>query len=63
MKIDDFNARVRETILIADGAGTAACERGFALARRMLDWAHAELAGAYLIPPFKRDEEITEIFA
>jgi hypothetical protein len=29
----------------------------------MLDWAKTELAGAYLIPPFKRYEEILEIFA
>jgi len=43
-------------------AGTAARERGFALARHMLDWARSELAGAYLIPPFKRYEEIVEIF-
>jgi homocysteine S-methyltransferase len=44
-------------------AGTAARERGFALARRMLDWARTEVAGAYLIPPFKRYEEILEMFA
>ncbi|NDQ57719.1 MAG: bifunctional homocysteine S-methyltransferase/methylenetetrahydrofolate reductase [Acidipila sp.] len=45
-----------------DAAGTAARERGFAIARRVLDWARTELAGAYLIPPFKRYEEILEIF-
>jgi methionine synthase I (cobalamin-dependent)/5,10-methylenetetrahydrofolate reductase len=43
-------------------AGTAAREHGFALARRMLDWARTEVAGAYLIPPFKRYEEIVEMF-
>jgi homocysteine S-methyltransferase len=44
-------------------AGVAARDRGFALARTMLAWARTELAGAYLIPPFKRYEEILEIFA
>jgi len=44
-----------------DAAGAAAREHGFALARRMLDWARGELAGAYLIPPFKRYEEVLEI--
>ncbi|HMD30993.1 MAG TPA: methylenetetrahydrofolate reductase, partial [Candidatus Acidoferrales bacterium] len=43
-------------------AGTAARERGFAVARRMLDWARTTLAGVYLIAPFKRYEEILEIF-
>ncbi len=45
-----------------ESAGTAARDRGFALARRMLAWARTELAGAYLIPPFKRYEEILELF-
>lgn len=45
-----------------EAAGTAARDKGFALARVMLDWARTELAGAYLIPPFKRYEEILEIF-
>jgi len=45
-----------------EAAGTAARDRGFALARRMLAWARSELAGAYLIPPFKRYEEILELF-
>jgi hypothetical protein len=27
----------------------------------MLQWARTELAGAYLIPPFKRYEEILDI--
>lgn len=43
-------------------AGAAARDRGFALARTMLEWARSEVAGAYLIPPFKRYEEIVEIF-
>jgi methionine synthase / methylenetetrahydrofolate reductase(NADPH) len=42
-------------------AGAAARDRGFAVAREMLAWARTELAGAYLIPPFKRYEEILEI--
>jgi len=45
-----------------EAAGTAAREKGFALARVMLAWARTELAGAYLIPPFKRYEEILELF-
>ena len=45
-----------------EAAGTAARDKGFALARRMLAWARTELAGAYLIPPFKRYEEILELF-
>jgi homocysteine S-methyltransferase len=43
-------------------AGASARDRGFAVAREMLQWARTELAGAYLIPPFKRYEEILEIF-
>lgn len=46
-----------------EAAGTGARERGFALARTMLEWARSEIAGAYLIPPFKRYEEIVEVFA
>jgi methionine synthase / methylenetetrahydrofolate reductase (NADH) len=45
-----------------EAAGTRARDCGFALARRMLAWARTEFAGAYLIPPFKRYEEILEIF-
>lgn len=55
-------------IVIPDGvlkeleaAGTNARERGFELARRMLEWARTELAGAYLIPPFKRYEEVLDV--
>jgi methionine synthase / methylenetetrahydrofolate reductase(NADPH) len=43
------------------GAGVSARERGFQVAREMLAWARTEMAGAYLIPPFKRYEEILEI--
>jgi len=43
-------------------AGAAARDHGFALARRMLAWARSEVAGAYLIPPFKRYEEVLELF-
>jgi homocysteine S-methyltransferase len=44
-----------------EAAGTSARERGFQVARDMLAWARTELAGAYLIPPFKRYEEILEV--
>jgi methionine synthase I (cobalamin-dependent)/5,10-methylenetetrahydrofolate reductase len=44
-----------------EAAGASARELGFALARKMLDWARSEVAGAYLIPPFKRYEEILEV--
>jgi homocysteine S-methyltransferase len=44
-----------------EAAGVAARDRGFEVAREMLAWARTELAGAYLIPPFKRYEEILEI--
>ena len=42
-------------------AGASARDRGFEVAREMLIWARSEMAGAYLIPPFKRYEEIVEI--
>jgi len=42
-------------------AGANARERGFDVARQMLAWSRTELAGAYLIPPFKRYEEILDI--
>jgi len=49
-----------------EGAGEAARDKGFALARKMLDWARTAresgVAGVYLIPPFKRYEEILELF-
>jgi homocysteine S-methyltransferase len=44
-----------------EAAGAAARDRGFGVAREMLAWARTELAGAYLIPPFKRYEEILDI--
>ena len=44
-----------------EAAGTAARDHGFAVAKEMLAWARSELAGAYLIPPFKRTEEILDI--
>ena len=46
-----------------ESAGASAREHGFALAKKMLVWARTELAGAYLIAPFKRYEEILEIFS
>ena len=54
------------TLREMEKAGDAARDRGFVLARRMLDWARTArsygIAGAYLIPPFKRYEEILELF-
>ncbi len=47
--------------LEAAGASARAC--GFELARHMLAWARTEVAGVYLIPPFKRYEEILEVLA
>jgi hypothetical protein len=44
-----------------EAAGAAARDHGFELARQMLAWSRRELAGAYLIPPFKRYEEILDI--
>ncbi len=51
----------QSVLLDLQSAGVHARERGFAVARRMLDWARTEVAGAYLIPPFKRYEEILEL--
>jgi methionine synthase / methylenetetrahydrofolate reductase(NADPH) len=54
------------TLREMEKAGEAARERGFILARRMLDWARTarseSIAGAYLIAPFKRYEEILQLF-
>jgi methionine synthase / methylenetetrahydrofolate reductase(NADPH) len=44
-----------------EAAGAHARERGFECAREMLAWSRTEMAGAYLIPPFKRYEEVLEI--
>ena len=44
-----------------EAAGAGARDFGFDVARKMLEWARSEMAGAYLIPPFKRYEEILEI--
>jgi hypothetical protein len=44
-----------------EAAGASARDRGFAVAREMLAWARTEMAGAYLIPPFKRYEDILEV--
>jgi methionine synthase / methylenetetrahydrofolate reductase(NADPH) len=44
-----------------EAAGASARDRGFQLAREMLAWSRTELAGAYLIPPFKRYEEILDV--
>jgi homocysteine S-methyltransferase len=46
-----------------EAAGTAARDCGFAVGRRMLAWARTELAGAYIVPPFKRYDEVLDIFA
>jgi methionine synthase I (cobalamin-dependent)/5,10-methylenetetrahydrofolate reductase len=49
-----------------EAAGGSARERGFALGRKLLQWARGArslgIAGAYLIPPFKRYEEILDLF-
>jgi homocysteine S-methyltransferase len=49
-----------------EASGASARDHGFALARKLLDWArgarHSGIAGAYLIPPFKRYEEILDLF-
>ena len=42
-------------------AGAAARDRGFERAREMLAWSRTEMAGAYLIPPFKRYEEVLDL--
>jgi len=53
---------IPEAVLLdLQAAGVHARDRGFALARRMLEWARTEVAGVYLIPPFKRYEEILEL--
>ena len=44
-----------------EAAGTSARDHGFTVAKEMLGWARTELAGAYLIPPFKRTEEILDV--
>lgn len=44
-----------------EAAGASARDRGFEVAREMLCWARTEMAGAYLIPPFKRYEEVVEV--
>jgi methionine synthase I (cobalamin-dependent)/5,10-methylenetetrahydrofolate reductase len=55
------------TLKEMESAGDAARARGFLLARKMLDWARTArsegIAGAYLIPPFKRYEEVLELFS
>jgi len=55
------------TLCAMEQAGNSARDRGFALARTMLDWARSArsegIAGTYLIPPFKRYEEILELFS
>ncbi len=50
-----------QTLKELESAGNSARDRGFALAKRMLDWARTEVAGVYLIPPFKRYEEVLEL--
>jgi len=50
-----------------DAAGSSARDVGFALGRQMLEWARnartSGVVGAYLIPPFKRYEEILDLFS
>jgi methionine synthase I (cobalamin-dependent)/5,10-methylenetetrahydrofolate reductase len=53
------------TLRELERAGDGARDRGFQLARVMLEWARTArdegIAGAYLIPPFKRYDEILEL--
>ena len=51
------------TLKHMEAAGAAARDCGFELTRHMLEWARAEMPGAYLIPPFKRYEEVLELFS
>jgi homocysteine S-methyltransferase len=58
---------IPQTILQAiESAGDKGRDKGFHLARVMLDWARTAradgIAGAYLIPPFKRYEGILDLF-
>ena len=50
-----------------ESSGASARDLGFALGRRLLDWArgarNSGIVGAYLIPPFKRYEEILDLFS
>jgi methionine synthase / methylenetetrahydrofolate reductase(NADPH) len=50
-----------------ENAGDRARDRGFQLARVMLDWARTAkddgITGVYLIPPFKRYEGILDLFS
>jgi homocysteine S-methyltransferase len=50
-----------------DSAGASARDVGFALGRKLLEWArgarNSGIVGAYLIPPFKRYEEILDLFS
>jgi methionine synthase I (cobalamin-dependent)/5,10-methylenetetrahydrofolate reductase len=51
----------QQVLASLESAGAAARDRGFDVARQMLAWSRTELAGAYLIPPFKRYEEVLDI--
>jgi 5,10-methylenetetrahydrofolate reductase len=51
----------QQVLVSLESAGAAARDRGFDVARQMLAWSRQELAGAYLIPPFKRYEEVLDI--
>jgi methionine synthase / methylenetetrahydrofolate reductase(NADPH) len=50
-----------------ESAGASARDHGFELGRRLLKWARGArtsgIVGAYLIPPFKRYEEILDLFS
>jgi 5,10-methylenetetrahydrofolate reductase len=53
---------IPETLLKSlEAAGAAARDKGFECARKMLAWSRMEMAGAYLIPPFKRYEDVLDI--
>ena len=51
----------QQVLASLESAGAAARDHGFDVARQMLAWSRTELAGAYLIPPFKRYEEVLDI--
>src|ERR1700674_5070787 len=55
------------TLKAMQDAGDAARDCGFLLPRKMLEWGRAArnegISGTYLIPPFKRYEEILELFS
>jgi len=59
---DDLNPNSANALLKSlEAAGATARDKGFECAREMLAWSRTEMAGAYIIPPFKRYEEVLDI--